>query len=163
MIFTKNAPNGSPSSFPIDDNYFAWQAFARKYDTEHRRAIPDYLKAENYEKLKANADKISTKIGLVTEEIKKSPQGAFNRFVFLDAQDWMNAETLVDLWAAIAEKGETGSRIIFRTASAFSPIETNLPDELRRKFIYEKEISDELFKQDRAAIYGGFHLYTLKY
>ena len=31
--------------FRIDENYFAWQAFARRYDTDQRRAIPDYLKA----------------------------------------------------------------------------------------------------------------------
>ncbi|MEP7038166.1 MAG: BtaA family protein [Acidobacteriota bacterium] len=149
-------------AFPIRDNYFAWQAFSRKYDTENRRAVPDYLKAENYEKLKIGVNKIRTKIGSVAEEIKNSPKNMFNCFVFLDAQDWMNGETLTELWATIAEKGEPNSRIIFRTASAFSPIETNLPDALREKFIYEKEISDKLFKKDRAAIYGGFHLYTLK-
>jgi S-adenosylmethionine-diacylglycerol 3-amino-3-carboxypropyl transferase len=33
--------------YPIYENYFAWQAFARKYDTENRQAIPEYLKAEN--------------------------------------------------------------------------------------------------------------------
>ena len=38
--------------YPIYENYFAWQAFARKYDTENRQAIPEYLKEENYAKLK---------------------------------------------------------------------------------------------------------------
>lgn len=149
-------------AFPIQDNYFAWQAFARKYDTKNRCAVPDYLKIENYEKLKANANKIKTKIGSVTEEIKNSLKNTFNCFVFLDAQDWMNAEILTELWSAIAEKGEHNSRIIFRTASHFSPIETNLPKDLRANFFYEKDFSDELFKQDRAAIYGGFHLYILR-
>ncbi|MGI8640378.1 MAG: DUF3419 family protein [Pyrinomonadaceae bacterium] len=148
--------------FPIRENYFAWQAFARKYDTENRRAVPEYLKAESYGKLKANANKIRTEIGSVTEQIKQNPKDTFNRFVFLDAQDWMNAETLEELWSVIAEKGETGSRIIFRTASADSPVETNLPQDLCDKFIYEKDLSKELFKQDRASIYGGFHLYILK-
>lgn len=148
--------------YPIYENYFAWQAFARKYDTENRQAIPDYLKEENYEKLKSNAGKLRTKIGSITEEIKNSPQNTFNRFIFLDAQDWMNAEIMTDLWQAIADKGEKGARIIFRTAGASSPIETNLPKDLRAKFDYEKEFSEELFRQDRASIYGGFHLYILK-
>ena len=148
--------------FPVDENYFAWQAFARKYDTENRRAVPEYLKAENYEKLKLNAAKIRTKIGSVTDEIKNQSQSAFNRFVFLDAQDWMNAAALTDLWRTIAEKGERNSRIIFRTAGANSPVETNLPRDLREKFVYEKDLSNELFKQDRASIYGGFHLYALR-
>lgn len=146
--------------YPIQENYFAWQAFARKYDTENRKAVPEYLKEENYEVLKSNADRLTTKIGSVIDEIKNRETGTFNRFVFLDAQDWMNAETMTDLWSAIADQAEPGSRIIFRTASAASPIETNLPTELRNKFKYEKELSQESFKKDRASIYGGFHLYT---
>jgi len=148
--------------YPIEENYFAWQAFGRKYDTKNRRAVPEYLKEENYETLKANANRLKTKIGSITEEIKQNPIGTFNRFVFLDAQDWMNAETMTELWQAISEKAESGSRIIFRTAGAISPIETNLPTDLQSKFDYQKEFSEELFKQDRASIYGGFHLYILK-
>lgn len=148
--------------YPICENYFAWQAFARRYDTENRRAVPDYLKEENYETLKQNANQLTTKIGSVTETIKNAPKNTFNRFVFLDAQDWMNAETLTNLWHILAEKAESKSRIIFRTASASSPIEKNLPEDLREKFVYQKEFSGELFKQDRASIYGGFHLYILK-
>ncbi len=148
--------------YPISENYFAWQAFARKYDTENRRAVPEYLKAENYEILKANANRLTTKIGSITEEIRRAPKDSFNRFVFLDAQDWMNAETLEDLWQTIAEKAEKDSRIIFRTASSASPLETNLPKDLRAQFFYEEDLSKQLFKQDRASIYGGFHLYTLK-
>jgi S-adenosylmethionine-diacylglycerol 3-amino-3-carboxypropyl transferase len=149
-------------AYPIYENYFAWQAFARKYDTENRCAVPEYLKAENYENLKRNAGNIRTRIGSVTEEIQNQPANSFNRFVFLDAQDWMNAEMMTELWQAIADRGEKGARIIFRTAGAASPIETNLPEALRERFVYEEAFSKELFKQDRASIYGGFHLYILK-
>jgi len=148
--------------YPIYENYFAWQAFARKYDTENRQAVPEYLKAENYETLKRNAGNIRTVIGSITDELKNQPAKSFNRFVFLDAQDWMNAAVMTDLWQAIADRSEPGARIIFRTAGAASPIETNLPPALREKFVYEEELSKELFKQDRASIYGGFHLYLLK-
>ena len=147
--------------YPIYENYFAWQAFARKYDTENRQAVPEYLKEENYKSLKANAGKLFTRIGSVTEEIKQKEFGTFNRYVFLDAQDWMNAETMTELWQAIADKSRSGSRIIFRTAGAQTPIEQNLPKELSERFDYQKEVSRELFKQDRASIYGGFHLYIL--
>ena len=148
--------------YPIYENYFAWQAFARKYDTENLRAVPEYLKAENYATLKKNAENIRTKIGSITEELKTKPRGAFNRFVLLDAQDWMNAAMMTELWSAIAERSEPGARIIFRTAGGASPIETNLPEELRQRFVYEEDLSKELFKQDRASIYGGFHLYILQ-
>lgn len=148
--------------FPIEENYFAWQAFARKYDTEKRKAIPEYLKDENFGKLKSNIGRLRAKVGSVTDEIKTQPHGSFNRFVFLDAQDWMNADALTELWSAIAEKAEPNSRLIFRTAGAESPIKTRLPQTLRENFVYERDASDRLFKQDRASIYGGFHLYILK-
>lgn len=150
------------AGFPIQDNYFAWQAFTRHYDTEKREALPDYLKAEHYETVKQNAHRVNTAIVSITDHLKEQPKGSFNRFVFLDAQDWMTPPILTDLWGAIAERGGKGTRIIFRTAGADSPIETALPADLRAKFHYERELSLELFKQDRAAIYGGFHLYTLK-
>jgi S-adenosylmethionine-diacylglycerol 3-amino-3-carboxypropyl transferase len=146
--------------FPIEENYFAWQAFARKYDIENRRAVPEYLKRENYEIVKANIGRLTTQIGSATDAIRNNPKGTFNRFVFLDAQDWMDAEAMIELWSAVAEYAEPGSRIIFRTAGARSPVETNLPEELRAGFVYEKELSENLFKQDRSSIYGGFHLYV---
>ena len=89
--------------FPIRENYFAWQAFARRYDTKHRQALPEYLKKENYEHLRSNAGRLTIKIGSATDEIRNSGGGSFNRFVLLDAQDWMDADALTDLWSAIAE------------------------------------------------------------
>ncbi|MEO8573580.1 MAG: BtaA family protein [Pyrinomonadaceae bacterium] len=147
--------------FPIQENYFAWQAFARKYDTKNRQAIPDYLKKENFETLRTNAERLKTKVVSATDEIRNNGKGAFNRFVFLDAQDWMDTDAIRDFWSAVLENAEPGSRIIFRTAGVTSPIENKLPEELRARFVYEKELSQNLFKQDRSSIYGGFHLYVM--
>lgn len=148
--------------YPIYENYFAWQAFARKYDTENREAVPEYLKERNYSRLKEMSERLQTKIGSITDEIKKDEFGKFNRFVFLDAQDWMNEKAMTELWQTISDKCEGGSRVIFRTAGAKSPIEKSIPTQLLEKFEYEAELSEELFKKDRASIYGGFHLYVLK-
>ncbi len=148
--------------FPISENYFAWQAFARKYDTENRSALPNYLREENFGRLKTMSCRVSADVSSVTEKIREFSKGTFNRFVFLDAQDWMDANAMTELWQLIASKGEKGSRIIFRTAASQSPLGRNLPSDLLRRFTYEREISDALFAKDRASIYGGFHLYTLK-
>lgn len=148
--------------FPIDKNYFAWQAFGRKYDTERRLAIPEYLRVEHFEALKDNVHRLFTVVGSVTDQIRSHACDTYNRFVFLDAQDWMNASAMTDLWQQIAEKAEIGSRIIFRTAGSASPIEKHLPADLRAKFNYHQEASLELSSKDRASIYGGFHLYTLE-
>lgn len=148
--------------YPIQENYFAWQAFSRKYDTKHRKAIPEYLKEENYDALKACVGNLKTEICSVTDEISRNVFGTFNRFVFLDAQDWMDRDAMTDLWSAVAENSKPGSRVIFRTAGASSPLEKNLPKGLRGKFHYEEKLSEKLFREDRASIYGGFHLYVVK-
>lgn len=158
----KNRTRRLAVEYPIYENYFAWQAFARKYDTEGRTALPDYLKEENYEKLKERAARLETRVDSVTDEINRGEKGRFNRFVFLDAQDWMDAEALTALWQAVSEKSFSGARTIFRTAGAASPVEKNLPPALREKFRYEEKLSRELFRRDRASIYGGFHLYVLR-
>ncbi len=146
----------------ITENYFAWQAFARKYDTANRRAIPEYLKKENFNRLKANIGRLNIANISIQTAIKNAPPRSFDRFVLLDAMDWMNNDQLIELWELIAAKGSPGSRIIFRTAGALSPVETKLPSAIRKLFHYEKVISERLFLKDRSSIYGGFHLYVLE-
>ncbi len=146
-------------TLPIHNNYFAWQGFSHSYDHEKRQAIPDYLKAENYDTIRSQLGKVDTHLGSMIDFLKAQPQHSYDRFVFLDAQDWMSDEVLRQLWTEIARVGKPGTRIIFRTAAAESPLETALPAELRNQFVYEAETSAALFKQDRSAIYGGFHLY----
>lgn len=146
--------------FPIKDNYFTWQALSRKYDHANRSAIPDYLRAESYETLKKNAGRVNMQIAHLTEHLKKQQPGALDRLVLLDSQDWMTQEQINELWREIARVGAPGTRIIFRTGSSRSPIEAAVSPELRNTFVYEQELSLELFKRDRSAIYGGFHLYV---
>ena len=147
--------------FPIEDNYFAWQALSCGYDRSNRRAIPDYLRAENYNTIKENVDRVTTLVTPITAFLKQQPKHSLDRFVFLDAQDWMEREQLEELWREIARTGRPGTRIIFRTGAISSPIETALPESLRKNFVYARERSKQLHKLDRSAIYGGFHLYSI--
>ncbi|MER3431070.1 MAG: DUF3419 domain-containing protein [Blastocatellia bacterium] len=148
--------------FPISENYFAWQAFGRRYDTQRRKALPAYLKRENFVRLRSNAPTLALIHCPVTQVIAETPKGTFNRFVFLDAQDWMDNDAINHLWTLIRDRGEPGSRIVFRTAGELSPIESRLDPEIRQSFQYEAEESSRLARLDKTAIYGGFHLYVLK-
>lgn len=147
--------------FPIHDNYFAWQAFGHGYDHTKRQALPDYLKAEHYQLIKSQLHKVETQFGSIIEYLKTQPQQAYDRFVFLDAQDWMNNVALTELWTEILRVAKPDTRIIFRTAATVSPLESALPPKLLARLKYEVEESAVLFTQDRSAIYGGFHLYRV--
>jgi len=145
--------------FPIQGNYFAWQGFSHSYDHEKRQAIPLYLQADNYELIRSQLGKVDTHLGSMIDFLQAQAPYSYDRFVFLDAQDWMSDDVLCQLWTEIARVGKPGTRIIFRTAAAESPLEAALPAELLAQFVYEGERSAQGFQQDRSAIYGGFHLY----
>jgi S-adenosylmethionine-diacylglycerol 3-amino-3-carboxypropyl transferase len=147
--------------FSLDDNYFAWQAFSRRYDRTRRLALPEYLKAENFTRLKDAAGRARVHQASLDGFLAAQPEASLDRFVLLDSQDWMGGETLIRLWRAIRRAARPGARVIFRTAGALSPVEGALPGELRRSFVYERELSQTLGAKDRSAIYGGFHLYRL--
>lgn len=147
-------------TFPLSDNYFAWQAFGQQYDTDHREALPPYLRARHFEGLRHHAGRVEARLASVVEVLQDQPDGSFDSFVLLDAMDWMDPDTIAALWAELARVGELGARIIFRTAGPASVVESTLPDGLRARFSYKRARSEELHAQDRSAVYGMFHLYV---
>ncbi len=147
--------------FPIENNYFAWQAFGRGYDREKRLAVPRYLTEANYEKIKAYAERAEVFHTSMTELLSAQPQGSFDCYIFLDAQDWMNADQLNDLWREVIRTAEPGARVIFRTAGDVSPLTEALEPEILAKFHYDPSLSEPAVAKDRSSIYGGFHVYTL--
>ncbi|MCB0354062.1 MAG: DUF3419 family protein [Bdellovibrionales bacterium] len=146
-------------NFPIQENYFAWQAFGRRYNLKNQDALPDYLKRQNYELVRSRCERISTHIISLTEFLRQQPEKSLNRFIFLDSQDWMTHQQIDELWGEVARVGEAGSRIIFRTASDESPVETALTERVREFFRYAERESRDFYERDRSAVYGGFHLY----
>jgi S-adenosylmethionine-diacylglycerol 3-amino-3-carboxypropyl transferase len=144
--------------FPVADNYFAWQAFARRYDPA-ARALPPYLEPAAFERLRARADRVRVHRDMLTGLLAREDASSLDGFVLLDAQDWMTARQLRELWTQIDRTAAPGARVIFRTAAAASPLEAALPADLLAGWTYERERSAALFARDRSAIYGGFHLY----
>lgn len=148
--------------WPMEDNCFAWQAVSRSYDRVNRRAVPDYLLERNSDAIRSRLDRLRTRLGSTIDVMEGASAGEFNAFVFLDSQDWMPPPVLERQWRAIARIAPSGSRIIFRTAGNTSPIQTALSSDLLAKFAYHPEESAAYHRDDRSAIYGGFHLYTVR-
>ncbi|SOC85114.1 S-adenosylmethionine-diacylglycerol 3-amino-3-carboxypropyl transferase [Ensifer adhaerens] len=145
--------------FPLKDNYFAWQAFSRRYPAMHEGSLPLYLHPDNFSKIRANAHRVEVHHKSVTELLKQKRAGSVDRFVLLDAQDWMTAAQLNDLWNEINRAAAPGARVIFRTAAVASPLEAKLDPRTLEVWDYLPDLSNELLARDRSAIYGGFHVY----
>jgi S-adenosylmethionine-diacylglycerol 3-amino-3-carboxypropyl transferase len=147
--------------FPINENYFAWQAFGRGYDLENREAIPAYLRHETYDLIRTRTDKVEVHHASLTDFLGQQPAQSMHRYVLLDAQDWMNADQLTALWREIDRTADArDARVIFRTAGPDSPLPRKLPPELLAPWVYQEAESRAFHARDRSSIYGGFHLYT---
>ncbi|MBO3760872.1 DUF3419 family protein [Ciceribacter sp. L1K22] len=148
--------------FPLKDNYFAWQAFARRYPKAGEGTLPVYLKQEHYAAIRANVDRVSVHHATFTELLSTKAASSTDRYVLLDAQDWMTDGQLSELWGEITRTAAPGARVIFRTAAEKSILDGRLPQSLHDQWVYHADRSHALNLKDRSAIYGGFHVYEKK-
>jgi S-adenosylmethionine-diacylglycerol 3-amino-3-carboxypropyl transferase len=148
--------------FDLSDNYFAWQAFGRGYAPSGRGTLPPYLQPESFAAVSARAERVDIRLVTLTQHLARQPARTLDRFVLLDAQDWMTDDDLIALWREITRTARAGARVIFRTASRDSLLPGRIPDALLDRWHYAAERSAELHRRDRPAIYGGFHLYLLR-
>jgi S-adenosylmethionine-diacylglycerol 3-amino-3-carboxypropyl transferase len=147
--------------FDLTDNYFAWQAFARGYATDGFGPLPPYLQSGQFRCLKGNIDRVSVEQASYTDFLARQPAASFDRYILLDAQDWMDDRALAHLWNEITRTAAPRARVIFRTAGRNTILPGRVPDWILNRWRYEHDRSDDLLAQDRSAIYGGFHLYGL--
>jgi S-adenosylmethionine-diacylglycerol 3-amino-3-carboxypropyl transferase len=148
-------------AFSIADNYFAWQAFGRSYSDPEVGPLPPYLKRAHFETIRARADRVEVLNRSFTEYLGSRADKSLDRYVLLDAQDWMSDLQLNELWRAITRTARPGARVIFRTAGAPSLLPGHVEPALLARWQYEADLSRVLTRRDRSAIYGGFHLYVL--
>ncbi len=121
--------------------------------------MPAYLKSEYYETIRNNTARVAVHHATYTELLSKKPASAVDRYILLDAQDWMTDVQLNELWSQISRTAASGARVIFRTAAEKSVIEGRLSPDIHNQWVYLEERSSELNALDRSAIYGGFHIY----
>ena len=148
--------------FDIADNYFAWQAFGRRYAPGPNASLPPYLQRENFETVRSRSDRVRYIQRSFTEILRDLPPASFDRYALLDAQDWMNNADLTELWTEITRTARPGARVIFRTAADERLLPGRVPEALLACWTHEEERSREFGRQDRSSVYGAFHLYVLK-
>lgn len=145
--------------FPLSENYFAWQAFARRYPAPNEGMLPPYLQIRNFDAIRQAAPRVSVHQKNIVERMREKRAGTLDCFVLLDAQDWMNDRQLNELWTEITRTAAPGARVIFRTAGFKSPLPGRVSESLLSQWEYDRNASAEFSARDRSAIYGGFHLY----
>jgi S-adenosylmethionine-diacylglycerol 3-amino-3-carboxypropyl transferase len=147
--------------FDLADNYFAWQAFGRRYASGGSGPLPPYLQRDNFAALRARTGDIVVMHASLTKHLAQKPAASLDAYVLLDAQDWMTDVQLEEFWTEIVRTVRPGARVIFRTAGEETILPGRVPDAILSRFSYNREFCRELTAKDRSSIYGGFHSYVL--
>jgi S-adenosylmethionine-diacylglycerol 3-amino-3-carboxypropyl transferase len=159
--FIRNAVQYVFRQLPLTDNYFWHVYMTGRY---RRDCCPEYLKEENFERLKAGlVDCIELHTTTVTRFLE-SHEDPISRFVLLDHMDWMSSyypEALVEEWEAIRLRATPGARILLRSAHARPAYldEIRIGEQqqpLRAAFRFMDDVADALQVQDRVHTYAGF-------
>ncbi|WP_045836939.1 DUF3419 family protein [Hyphomicrobium sp. 99] len=148
------------TGFDLKDNYFAWQAFGRSYAAQGEGPCPPYLDKSNFMAVKARAGRVNVVHDNMIRFLSNEPADSLDRYVLLDAQDWMDDAALNSLWREITRTARAGARVIFRTAGEESILPGRVSDAILNQWTYDAAKSAEIHNKDRSAIYGGFHLYV---
>ncbi|MBS0232854.1 MAG: DUF3419 family protein [Proteobacteria bacterium] len=147
------------TGFDLKDNYFAWQAFGRSYPAQGEGPCPPYLEKANFMAVKVRANRIDVVHDNMIRFLSGEPAESLDRYILLDAQDWMDDAALNALWQQITRTARPGARVIFRTAGEESILPGRVADVILNRWRYDAEKSAAIHAKDRSAIYGGFHLY----
>ncbi len=147
--------------FAVADNYFAWQAFGRGYDRSADASLPPYLQRGNWDAMKARVDRLTPWHGNMTHFLDGQDEASHDRYLLLDAQDWMDDAQLNALWSAITRTARPGARVLFRTAAEPDLLPGRVTERTLARWCYLRENSTDLTQRDRSSIYGGVHLYEL--
>ena len=147
--------------FDMKDNYFAMQAFGRGYGDSPTASLPPYLQQNNYADIVARVDRVEVRHANFVEYLRAMPDASLDRYVLLDAQDWMTDEILTNLWAEITRTAKPDARVLFRTAGVETILPGRVPEPILSRWNYWAAESLDYTKRDRSSIYGGVHLYVL--
>ncbi|HEY8579674.1 MAG TPA: DUF3419 family protein [Beijerinckiaceae bacterium] len=147
--------------FPLRDNYFARQAFGRRYEPAPEGARPPYLLRENFDRVREGAARLDIRQQSLTGRLAEMPARSADCYVLLDAQDWMDDDALNALWAQITRTARPGARVVFRTAADEALLPGRVAPSLLARWRRNDARSRALHERDRSAVYGAFHLYEL--
>jgi S-adenosylmethionine-diacylglycerol 3-amino-3-carboxypropyl transferase len=148
--------------FALNENYFASQAFGRRYDTGPDAPLPPYLERRHYDGIKSRCERVGVFHVSMTEYLQRHADQSIDCIALLDAQDWMSGSDLCLLWSEITRTAKPQARVIFRTAAEKNLLYGRVPSQILSRWRYDEDYCGALTRRDRSSIYGGFHLLSLR-
>src|SRR3546814_20945745 len=101
--------------FPLEDNYFAWQAFGRAYDRVNRRAVPRYLRAEPHETLRPAAGPAEIWQPSMHARLAEEPATSFARSLLLHDHECLDSRQIDDMLETVRPTTTHRAKFVFLT------------------------------------------------
>jgi len=117
----------------------------------HGVALPHALRAENFEAIRANLDRLEVRRGSLEELDGADPVDRWN---LSDIFEYMSDDNARALFGRIADRSRAGSRLAYWNMIVPRRGETYLPSRLRTR----QEDSARCFAQDKAFFYRAFYV-----
>jgi len=156
------------AELPMKDNYFYKVYVNGKYT---RDCCPDYLKEENFAKLKATVGKISVSWCTITEFLQRNPEKKISTYILLDHMDWMagQPEVLAEEWTEILRNATKNPKFLWRSAASNSDFVLNTKvsfegetKPLRNVLEMNEELAGRLHPLYRVHTYTSLHIASLQ-
>jgi len=156
------------AQLPMQDNYF-WRVYIDgKYTKD---CCPEYLKEENFARLKQLVGRVSIATETITEFLNKKPHHKISTFVLLDHMDWMAEKPalLSEEWNAILANATENPKFLWRSAAedgefvlATKVTQKGKQTVLKDILDMDTETANRLHALDRVHTYTSLHVGQLK-
>lgn len=138
------------------ENYFLALILLGAYTDADQ--VPPYLKAENFEKMRANIDRIENRLGTLQTVLDSNGKGSIDRFNLSNIFEWFDEDKFNEVMRDVIALGTPNARLCYRYTLARPQ---RLQGENARKLTSEPSLADSLFREDRAFMYESFHVYRM--
>lgn len=149
---------------PLHENYFYHLYLFGHYT---KSCCPNYLKEENFEKMKELVDRVHVHTGSVLHYLRKDNY-SLTKVSLLDHMDWLYekyGDILKQQWEALLQRSTNDTRIIWRSASPrvdfVDPLSVFMDGQWARVgdlLDYDTTLAETLHKRDRVHTYGSFYV-----
>jgi S-adenosylmethionine-diacylglycerol 3-amino-3-carboxypropyl transferase len=137
---------------PIRENYFLAQICLGRYLDE--RAVPPYLKAENFETLRAAADRIEILTGEIGTILRNLPANSVHRFNYSNVFEWVPQETFENMLQETHRVAKPGGRLCYRNLL----VRRKHPETMNDLFAPKHDLAGRLLWKDRSFVYSHFEI-----
>ena len=111
------ASSGWPATFPSPTTTLRSRPWAGAIRTDARQRRCRPISRPRISRRARHAGRVAVRHMSFTDFLVTLPHASLDRYVLLDAQDWMTDRDLTRLWTQITRTARPGARVIFRTAA----------------------------------------------